>query len=243
MTNFALVNFDDHQDLRVITERSARYGDAVSYALTFPFEFRSVQACYPILLHQDDGGELLPVALFGFEQGENLFLDDSGWDAAYVPAMIRREPFLIGYQGSEIQKDEEKARVLSIDMDHPRVNKEDGEPLFLPLGGRSDYLEYTASLLEQIYEGLLHSKDFVAALKEHDLIEAATFNITLADGSENQLLGFHVLDEDKVRELSGDVLDSFNKQGFLMPMFMMLASVSNIRGLIDRKTRKEFAAK
>lgn len=238
MTNFALVNHDDHQDVRVITERSARYGDAVMYSLAFPFEFRSIQAYYPILLHQDDSGELLPIALFGFEQGENLFLDDSGWDAGYVPAMILREPFLIGYQGSEIQPDEEKARVLSIDMDHPRVSKEEGEPLFQALGGRSEYLEYAAGLLEQIYDGLLHAKDFVAALREHELLESATFNITLNDGSENQLLGFHVLDEDKVRDLSGDVLGSFHQKGFLMPLFMMLASTANLRGLIERKNRR-----
>ena len=239
MTNFALVNHDEHQDVRVITERSARYGDSVMYTLTLPFEFRSVQAFYPILFHQEDDGELLPVALFGFEQGENLFLDESGWDAGYVPATILRQPFLIGYQGSEIDKDEEKTRVLTIDMDNPRVNKEEGEPLFLPLGGRSDYLEWSADLLEQIYEGLLHCEEFVAALKEHDLIEAANFDITLSDGSQNQLLGFHVLDEEKVRQLPGDVLEEFSKKSFLMPMFMILASMGNMRTLIQRKDRKE----
>lgn len=239
MTNFALVNHDEHQDVRVITERSARYGDSVMYTLTLPFEFRSVQTFYPILFHQEDDGELLPVALFGFEKGENLFLDESGWDAGYVPATILRQPFLIGYQGSEIDKDEDKTRVLTIDMDHPRVNKEEGEPLFLPLGGRSDYLEWSADLLEQIYEGLVHCEEFVAALKEHDLIEAANFDITLSDGSQNQLLGFHVLNEDKVRQLPGDVLQEFSEKSFLMPMFMILASMGNIRTLIQRKDRKE----
>lgn len=239
MTNFELVNHDEHQDVRVITERSARYGDSVMYTLTLPFEFRSVQTHYPILFHQEDDGELLPVALFGFEKGENLFLDESGWDAGYVPATILRQPFLIGYQGSEIDKDEDKTRVLTIDMDHPRVNKEEGEPLFLPLGGRSDYLEWSADLLEQIYEGLVHCEEFVAALKEHDLIEAANFDITLSDGSHNQLLGFHVLNEEKVRQLPGDVLAQFSEKSFLMPMFMILASMGNIRTLIQRKDRKE----
>ena len=81
MTNYALLNNDDHQDVCVITERSARYGDNVMYALTFPFEFRSVQALYPILFHSDSNGNPFPVALFGFQEGENLFLDESGWDA------------------------------------------------------------------------------------------------------------------------------------------------------------------
>ena len=239
MTNFELVNHDEHHDVRIITERSARLGDSVMYTLTLPFEFRSVQTFYPILFHQEDDGELLPVALFGFEKGENLFLDESGWDAGYVPATILRQPFLIGYQGSEIDRDEDKTRVLTIDMDHPRVNKEEGEPLFLPLGGRSDYLEWSADLLEQIYEGLLHAEEFVAALKEHDLIEAANFEITLSDGSHNQLLGFHVLNEEKVRELPGDVLEEFSRKSFLMPMFMVLASMGNMRTLIQRKDRKE----
>ena len=239
MTNFELVNHDEHQDVRIITERSARLGDSVMYTLTLPFEFRSVQTFYPILFHQEDDGELLPVALFGFEKGENLFLDESGWDAGYVPATILRQPFLIGYQGSEIDRDEDKTRVLTIDMDHPRVNKEEGEPLFLPLGGRSDYLEWSADLLEQIYEGLLHAEEFVAALKEHDLIEAANFEITLSDGSHNQILGFHVLNEEKVRELPGDVLEEFSRKSFLMPMFMVLASMGNMRTLIQRKDRKE----
>ena len=239
MTNFALVNHDEHHDVRIITGRSAEYGDAVMYALTLPFEFRSAQAFYPILFHQEDDGELLPVSLFGFEKGENLFLDDTGWDAGYIPATILRQPFLIGYQGSEIDKDEDKTRVLTIDMDHPRVNKEEGEPLFLPLGGRSDYLEWSADLLEQIYEGLLHAETFVAALRQHDLIEAANFEITLSDGSHNQLLGFHVLNEEKVRGLPGEVLEEFSKKSFLMPMFMMLASLGNMRALIQRKDRKE----
>jgi hypothetical protein len=239
VTNFELVTHDDHHDVRIITERSARYGDNVMYTLTLPFEFRSVQAFYPILFHQEDDGELLPVALFGFEKGENLFLDESGWDAGYVPATILRQPFLIGYQGSEIDKDEDKTRVLTVDMDHPRVNKVEGEPLFLPLGGRSEYLEWSADLLEQIYEGLVHCEEFVAALKAHDLIEAANFEITLSDGSHNQLLGFHVLDEEKVRELPGEVLKEFSEKSFLMPMFMMLASLGNMRTLIQRKDRKE----
>jgi hypothetical protein len=239
VTNFELVTHDDHHDVRIITERSARYGDNVMYTLTLPFEFRSVQAFYPILLHQEDDGELLPVALFGFEKGENLFLDESGWDAGYVPATILRQPFLIGYQGSEIDKDEDKTRVLTVDMDHPRVNKVEGEPLFLPLGGRSEYLEWSADLLEQIYEGLVHCEEFVAALKEHDLIEAANFEITLSDGSHNQLLGFHVLNEEKVRGLPGEVLKEFSEKSFLMPMFMMLASLGNMRMLIQRKDRKE----
>jgi len=233
-----MLNNVDHKDTRIITERSARYGDAVMFAMTFPFEFRSVQAFYPILFHRDQRGEMYPVALFGFESGENLFLDDSGWHARYVPAMIRRQPFLIGFEAAARQGAGEQRRMLSLDMAHPRVNRERGEPLFLPLGGRTPFLEEMATLLETLYHGGELNKKFVQALQEHGLIENVTFDIALADGSRNQLLGFFAIDEEKVRGLSDAALGQLSRSGFLMPLFMMLASTTNVRTLVDLKNAR-----
>ncbi len=73
------------------------------YAITFPWEFRNLQAHYPILFRKrPDTGEFQPIALFGFEERENLFLTGSGWDAAYVPLTIERQPFLIGMQAAGV---------------------------------------------------------------------------------------------------------------------------------------------
>ncbi len=233
MNNYALLNNVDHQDVRIITDRSAEYGDAVMYAPTFPAEFRDVQSTYPILFHTNEEGELYPIALFGFQNGENLYLDDSGWDAPYVPAMIRRHPFMIGYQEDATQS--EPTRVLSLDMDHPRVSREKGEALFQPLGGRSPFLTSAANLLESIYLGVQHSEEFVKAVAQHNLFEPVSFNIQLKDGSTNQLLGFHTIHEERLQELSGDVLQSLSERGFLMPLFMLLASLSNIQTLVEKK--------
>lgn len=235
MANYALLNNVDHQDVKIITERSARYGDNQMLAPTFPFEFRNVQAFYPILFQQQTGGGFQPVALLGFEQGENLFLGPNGWQAAYVPAMLRREPFLIGFQRPTDAGDGEPVRVLSLDMDHPRVNTEAGEALFHPLGGRTEFVENTADLLERIYDGVAHGKAFVKALEEQALIEAVTLEIPLRDGSTNQLLGFHCLAEQNVQALSGEVLGQFQAQGFLLPLFMILASMGNIQRLVELK--------
>ena len=81
MANHVLLNNVDHKDLRIITRRSAESGDNVRFALTFSWEFRNVQACYPIVFRKVEGGAgFLPIAMLGFEAGENLFLDDSGWN-------------------------------------------------------------------------------------------------------------------------------------------------------------------
>jgi hypothetical protein len=149
--------------------------------------------------------------------------------------MVRREPFLIGYQGSEDQEDDERARVLSLDMDHPRVSREEGEALFQPLGARTPFLDDIAELMENIYQGYQHNKVLMAALQEHGLLESVIMDITLDNGSKNQLQGFHAIDEDKLQQLPGSVIEDFWKQHVLMPIFMILASTKNIRNLIDRK--------
>ncbi len=238
MTDLALLNNVDHQDTRIITERSAEYGDNVMFVMTFPHEFRDVQAWYPILLHKDKEDNFYPLALFGFQKDENLFLDESGWNAGYVPAMIRREPFLIGFQDTKESGGAEQARVLSLDMDHPRVSTETGERLFQPLGGTTPYLEDVANLLESIHQGLEHNRRLAGALQELDLIESVNIDITLKDGSQNQLLGFYTINEEKLQELPGDRLEGLSRAGLLMPIFMILASMSNMRRLIEFRNAK-----
>ncbi len=202
--------------------------------------FATSRAVIPILFHRDAKEDFYPLALFGFQQQENLFLDESGWNASYVPAMIRREPFLIGSQTSKQSVDAEPARMLSLDMDHPRVNKEAGERLFQPLGGRTPYLDDVANEMEAIYLGYEQNKQFVGALQEQDLIESVNFDITLKDGSKNQLLGFYAINEEKLQQLPGSTLEAFSKAGFLMPIFMVLASMTNMRALIElRNSRLE----
>lgn len=238
MTNFVLLNPEEHTNLKVITERSAEYGDNVKYAMTFPFEFRNIQSCYPIFFQKDpESGKFFPLALFGFDDDENLFLSEAGWNAAYVPLMIRRQPFLIGFQ-QDSDNPEEKTAIVSIDMDNPRVSESEGEVLFPEPGGTSEFLQEVTGNLELIHQGNEHSERFVNALIEHDLLESFTLEITLDDGSSNQLIGFYTINEDSLRQLSSGVLGSLNEQGFLQPIFMVLASHSCIRTLVDLKNAK-----
>lgn len=235
MTDYVLLNDVEHANLKVITTRSASYGDNVKYVKTFPFEFRNIQSCYPIFFQKDSNtGAFFPLALFGFENDENLFLSDSGWDATYIPVMITRQPFLIGFQQDESDS-EKKNPVVSIDMDNPRISDSEGEALFFEHGGSSEFLQKATANLELIHQANEHSNRFVEALIEHDLLESFTLNIELGDGSSNQLLGFYTINEDSVQQLNGEALASLNANGFLQPIFMVLASHSRLRSLIDLK--------
>jgi hypothetical protein len=232
MSNYVVLSPTAHKKVKVITQRSADYGDAVKYAITFPLEFRNIQACYPIFFSKsNETGEFFPIALFGFEDQENLFLSDDGWDAPYIPMMLERHPFLIGYQGAE----EDKNPVVSIDMDNPRVSEQQGEVLFEETGQPTDFLKDVMGKLEALHQGHEHNKGFIAALTGLGLLEPFTLEITLDNGSTNQLLGFYTINEQKLNELDGESLGGLNAAGYLQPLYMAVASYACIRTLIEKK--------
>jgi hypothetical protein len=230
MANHAPLNNVDHKNLRVVTTRGAAYGDAVMSALTFPAEFRDLQACYPIVFAQDGNGSYDAIALLGFEQGENLFLGPNGWDAPAIPLTVERQPFMIG-RGDEL--------AVHIDLDSPRVRDGgiEGEALFLTYGGTSEYLERISSVLRTIHDGLAASRAFVAALVELELIESFVLDVELDDGSQNRLAGFYTINEDRLAQLSAEHLAALHGKGYLQAIYMAVASLAQFRALIQRKNQ------
>ncbi|MFC1605613.1 SapC family protein [Pseudomonadota bacterium] len=239
MANFQLLNNVDHQDLKVIIDRSAEFGDNVWYAVTFPAEFRNLQRHYPIFfVKHPDSGEFQAVAMFGVVEGENLFLDDNGWSASYIPLNIMRQPFLIGFQEREQNGGVQREPVITVDMDHPRVNTEHGEPVFLEHGGNSEYLERVNSILHAVLEGMRHSKPFLDTLDELNLIESFVLDVQLDDGSEHRLAGFYTINEDVLKELDGEQLQRLNQKGYLEAIYMVIASMTNLPALLEKKNQQ-----
>lgn len=239
MANHALLNNVDHKNLKVITKRSADYGDNVMSTMTFADEFRSVQAHYPIFFHKRaDTGRFQSVAIFGFEEGENLFLDDQCWDASYIPLTIERQPFLIGFQSVLGGASDDRQTVIHIDMDSPRVSESEGEAVFKEHGGLTEYLNRMNSVLSSINDGVERDAAFVDALLEFELLESFTLDVELNDGSKYRMAGFYTINEEKLAALEGEALAKLNREGHLQPIYMALASLSNIRDLIERRNAR-----
>ena len=239
MANHVLLNNVDHKDLKIITARSADYGDNVMYAITFPAEFGNLQAEYPIFFHKDDKtGKFHAVAIFGFEPNENLFLNDEEWAAYYIPLTIQQQPFLIGFQNKLEDGVPTERTVIHVDMDSPRISMKEGESVFLPHGGISEYLERTNSILHAVHEGFAQNQEFMETLLDLELLESFTLDVELDDGSQHRLVGFYTINEDKLNELDGEGLARLNKKRFLQPVYMAVASVANVRKLIDLRNAK-----
>jgi hypothetical protein len=229
----ALLNNVEHKDLRVITRRGAEFGDDLMAVMTFPSEFRNLQAHYPIVFSRTAEGGYIPLALLGFKEKQNLFLrqEEGGtrWDAHYLPLMVERYPFYIGQSPT--------GKVLQVDLDSPRVSRTEGEPLFKEHGGNAEYLERTGSLLATIDQGMAATAPFIAALQEHNLLESFVIDIQLADGAQHRFAGFHTVQEERLAKLGAEALGKLHERGYLQAIFMVLASLSNFRDLIERASR------
>lgn len=240
MANNVLLNNVSHQNLKVITRFGAEYGNNVASVLAFPTEFIELQKEYPILFRRNpEAQKYHATVLLGLSQNENLFLNPalrSGWDAKYIPAIVTKGPFLIGFQS---QDSESKTAVIHIDLDHPKVSQDEGYPLFLEHGGNSLYLEHIAKTLNAIHQGMVIQDVMFDMFAELDLIEPIDIEVDLHNGEKHNLVGNYTINEDKLTALNGDQLEKLNKMGFLHLAYAVVTSLTNIRTLTDIKNSQK----
>lgn len=241
MANTVLLNNVAHHQLKVVTRFGAEFGDNVSSVLVFPTEFIELQKEYPILFRQNpETQKYHATVLLGLHQGENLFLDPNvkaGWAASYIPAVVAKGPFLIGFQSQEADKN--KVPVIHIDLDHPKANNEKGYPLFLEHGGNSAYLEHISSILKIIHQGVAIQDAMFNLFTELDLIEPIDIEIDMNNGDKQRLVGNFTINEEKLVALGGEQLEKLSKLGFLPLAYAVITSMTNIRRLTEIKNRKK----
>jgi hypothetical protein len=236
MARHEQLNNIEHGDLRVRAERTAELGDALMACPAFPHEFRRLQPHYPIVFIKDAAnGGYRPLALFGLEDGENLFLVEDRWDAAYVPLAMRMKPFLIGFGA-----DGAGGRQLEVhvDLEHPRISRTQGERLFLDHGGHAPFLKDASSVLSEVHEGEQSIAGFSALLDELRLVEPFTLDVTLDDGARGRLAGYYIIAEETLYGLDAQALARLQSAGALLPIFMAVASLSQLSALVERRNAR-----
>ena len=236
--NPTILDKEKHRDLRVITARGAAYGEEVHFVPVVADELPSLVLEYPVILMKDkQGGQFGLYALLGFDPGENLYLDGEEWGARYIPAHLRRQPFLVAVAGGDGSgtAQESQGTVISIDIDSKRISETEGERLFNEDGSQTEYLASVTNLLSVMMGSFEATRMFVAALKEHDLIEPARMDIVFADGEEKRYEGLCTVSDKKLSALPDDAVTTLHKKGYLQACYLLLASLGQVPGLIERK--------
>ena len=243
MTNRAVLSNVEHKDLKVDVRPYEKYGDNVNCALAFSTEFSELHKEYPILFKKDpEAGAFHAHVILGFDKDENLFLGEDEWLGNYVPAILARGPFLIGFQNREIDGKVHKEPVIHIDMDNPRVGADDGQVVFLPYGGDTPFLERVMRTLQVIHQGATLDKIFFESLESMELLAPVSIEVTLSNVEQINFPGYYTINAKKLAELGGDSLEELNKKGVLSLVFFAVSSLSNFQTLIALKNKKSAIA-
>lgn len=242
MSQLQLLNNIDHQHTRVLHQFAKHYGDNLSSITVFPNEFAELQKDYAIVVrHNADTDSFYAVVLLGLAADENLYLNEqqpTGWDARYIPAMLEKGPFRIGFQ----QQGQHREPVVHIDSQHPKVTARHGQALFLAEGGNSPYLQHITAVLQRIHQGMTQAPAMFTMLRQLQLLQPINIDFDLQNGEKHRLTGNYCLDASAFAALGGTELEQLHQAGYLQPACAMLHSMSNISSLIERKNRQLQAA-
>jgi hypothetical protein len=241
MTNRVLLNNVDHHDVRVRHGHGAGFGEAINQITVFPTEYEELQREYPILFRRDPDGAYYSVALLGLDRDENLFLGEDGWQGRYVPALLQRGPFSIGVSGQGPNGEPLGEPMIHIDLDDPRVSRSEGQPVFLPQGGNSPYLDHIAGVLRAIFAGIEVNKTIFAAFEQFGLIEPVTIEIQLSDTRQYNVPDCYTISQERLMRLDGAALEQLHRADYLRAAMWVVSSLRNVSRLIDIKNAREAA--
>jgi hypothetical protein len=159
---------------------------------------------------------------------ENLYLsDENSWRAKYIPAFVRRYPFVFIREGDRF--------VLSIDEEFPGFNREGrGERLFGDNGKPTAYVDGVLKFLQEYQAQFLRTQSFCRKIKELDLLEPMQAQVDLGPGRRVSLGGFMAVSREKLKALPADKLAELAKTDELELLYLHLQSMRNFVAMKDR---------
>ncbi len=213
-----------HQEIRINGDRNFFFASACQSAILAAIEMNHASKEFPVVFIKENDS-YLPTAIFGLQQNQNLFVDESGqWTARYTPAFIRRYPFVPAMG-------QEDTMTICIDEAAECVNRDHGEHLFFD-GRNSALLERTIQFLQEYKAQTDTTIALVKQLADAGLLTEKTANFQLNDGQTFSLSGFFMVDTEKLSKLPPETTYSMFQSGALHVAYLHLSSLDNWDRLI-----------
>jgi hypothetical protein len=230
--NPVVLNSRTHLNLRIKpSDDGLRFTNKANSVLLAGAEFPDACKHFPIVFAKGTGSLVAPIALLGFRERENLFVDSNGrWQGEYVPAYIRRYPFVLA------QAAPGNGMTVCIDEAYPGFGADEGQPLFNAKGEATDYLKRVLAFLQGYQVQYERTERFVRSLVEMNLLMDVSANVNLAGGEKYALGGFQMVDERKLLTLPDDKVLRLFRAGELSWIYSHLISIGNFARL-PAKTR------
>lgn len=232
----AALNKESHKNLKIKpVGGNFAFARKTNSVILAGVEFTEAAKEYPIVFAKA-GEQVVPVALLGLRNEENLFVDEAGkWDAKYVPAFVRRYPFVLADTGETNQ------RMVCIDEGFPGFNEKDGEALFEG-GEPTQLLKQAIDFLEEYQRQYVRTERFVKRLQDNDLLMSLNARVDMVDGKQFALTGLLAVDEKKLLALPDDKALELFRSGELAWLYCHLMSLGTMSRMVDRVAKSSGSA-
>jgi SapC len=221
------LNSETHRNLKIKpSDEGLKFSGKTNSVLLAGIEFPEACKHFPIVFAKLAGQQVLPMALLGFRDLENLFVDASGkWKCEYVPAYIRRYPFILA------KSDAGQQLTVCIDESYSGFGADEGQSLFSGDGESTDYLKTVLAFLQDYQTQLERTEVFLDTLREFDLLTDVAANINLPGGESFAIAGMMMVDERKLQTLPEAQILRLFRSGELAWVYSHLLSISNFNRL------------
>jgi hypothetical protein len=217
-----------HGGLFLAPRTDFQYAKTTNSVFLAAVEFGRAFREYPIVFG-DDGNVVFPLAILGLRDGENLFVNQDGsWGASYVPAYVRRYPFILSAQPDS------DTLTVCIDQSYANLNSEHKGKALFEDGRESDLLKSSLEFLKDFQTQYTITSQFGGKLKELGILESMQANIQLNNGSKLNMGGFLVVNRQRLLELTAEQLAAMARDGSLELIYLHLNSMDNFSRLVER---------
>jgi hypothetical protein len=233
-----LLRNDEHRDLRLAYDPADfSFASQSNSFLLAASEIPEAVLHYPVVFIGSEGGPFSLAVLVGLTDRQNLSVgQDNRWQAgAYVPAFVRRYPFVLL---------EEAPERLSVGFDagYPGFGKDKGEPLFDGAGAPSALLQHAIAFLEGFHREMAATQDFASKLAAMDLLVPRVVELSAGPSKAPRTLqGFYAVDADRLAALSPAQLAQLAAGPELSWIYLHLNSLKLVNRLaagVDARTAR-----
>jgi len=219
------LNREQHKGMKFSPLKDYGFTSDVNSVPLTAIEFFEASRDLPVLFSQDKEGNFFPIALLSLaSNGHQLLKDDGVWDANYVPAFIRRYPFVLNNEGT-----------VFFDQAAGLVSEESDNELFTDEGENSETLNNIVTFLNHFDNEHKRTVEFCAALKEQDLFKPFNLQI-MPKGADKPLRmeGLFAIDDKKFDELDGELVQEWFKKAYIAWVYAHLHSLGAIQKLAQK---------
>ncbi len=235
--SIAVLNRETDRELRIVDGgQSVTFSRGSHLIPALGDEFAAAARELPIVFVMSEGRPT-PVFVVGVDVEKNDFVGEEGnWKARYIPAYLRRYPFMLGDLG-------EQKSVLCIDGGYkaPEVG---GERLFDDKGEGTIYLNSAIEFVNRYAEAANRTDAFVDLLRKLDLLHGIVVEVRKGASDSRSLQGFLAVSEAKLAELDEAGFAELRKSGALPLVYAHLLSLgafSNLSALSAQESDKSAA--